>query len=106
MENEKDDVLQTGRHGSVFGIDPTLNNLDKRTVFADALETTIEDGAVGALKKQNSKLLNAVNDLVNAGRTPKQIDSFIEGRFGLKKGHPVRDLCYLAALSLARKVKP
>lgn len=29
---EKDNLLQTGRHGSVFGIDPTLTNLDKRLV--------------------------------------------------------------------------
>jgi len=65
-------------------------------------EKVIEDAAIEALQKQNAKLLSAVRDLVRAGQTPNQVDRFIATRFGLKKGHPVRDLCYFAARSLAR----
>lgn len=66
------------------------------------IEEVIEDAAVDTLQKQNAKLLRAVRDLVRTGQTPNQIDSFVANRFGLKKGHPVRDLCYLAACSIER----
>lgn len=65
-------------------------------------ETVIEDAAIKALQKQNVKLLMAVRELVRTGQTPNQVDRFIATRFGLKKGHPVRDLCYFAAKSLSR----
>ena len=70
------------------------------------LNTTIEDAAVDALKKKNQKLLDLISTAIRRDKqTPKQIDYFIHRRFGFKKGHPIRDLCYLAACSIERKAK-
>jgi hypothetical protein len=66
----------------------------------------IEDGAASALKKSNPKLFDLINTGIKRDKlTPAKIDKYIHIRFGLKKGHPVRDMCYLAALSIQRTSK-
>lgn len=73
----------------------------------NALNQTIEDGAADALKKSNPKLFELIDTGIRRDNlTPSRIDRYIRLRFGLKKGHPVRDMCYMAALSIARKVQP
>jgi hypothetical protein len=74
---------------------------------ANSARITIEDGAADALKKSNPKLFDLIDTAIRRDKlTPKKIDKYIQLRFGLKKGHIVRDMCYLAALSIQRKATP
>lgn len=69
-------------------------------------KTVIEDGASDSLKKVNPKLFDLIDTGIRRDKlTPKKIDRYIHIRFGLKKGHPVRDMCYLAATSIERRAK-
>lgn len=72
----------------------------------NSLTHTIEDNAAEGLKKLNPKLFDLINTGIRRDKlTPKKVDKYIQLRFGLKKGHPVRDMCYLASLSIERKTK-
>ncbi len=70
------------------------------------LKVTVEDIAAEGLKRGNPKLFELIDTGIRRDKlTPKKIDKYIQYRFGLKKGHPVRDMCYLAAISIERKAK-
>lgn len=70
------------------------------------LEITIQEAAAASLKKDHPKFFDAVKVLItDQKQTPKQVDLFFQNRFGLRKGHPVRELAYQAALSIERKYK-
>lgn len=71
---------------------------------AETARVIIEDGAADALKKVDPKLFDLIDTAIRRDKlTPRKIDKYIHLRFGLRKGHPVRDMCYLAAESISRK---
>jgi hypothetical protein len=73
---------------------------------AESARQVIEDGAADALKKSNPKLFDLIDTAIRRDKlTPKKIDKYIYYRFGLKKGNVIRDMCYLAALSIERRAK-
>ncbi len=69
------------------------------------IEEIVETEAESILKRQNPKLYDAVKTLVARKQSPRQIDTFIASRTRLRKGHPIRDLCYMTALSLSKRAK-
>jgi hypothetical protein len=70
----------------------------------DTVKVNVEDGAADALQKTNPKLFDLIDTAIRRDKlTPKKIDKYIQMRFGFKKGHVIRDMCYLAALSIERK---
>lgn len=73
---------------------------------AETTQIVIEDGAADTLKQINPKLFDLIETGIKRDKlTPAKIDKFIRRRFGYKKGHVIRDTCYLAALSIQRKSK-